>query len=205
MKKTVQQIREEHGRKAAGILSAYHDEIDRVREIRKPEVDPHLSEYLSDEQRMALLRDQKRERANAAHERALDAYSAEMDRYQDELDARATHVKKSLFGMSSPESAAILSRAAVASEEELGTMLELAADADNAEVSRAVLLAAERRGFAGLVARALEHAGEEARELYAEWAEVPPAEVLERQREGVDRIVTPPDYDRLEGTPLPSY
>ncbi len=202
--KSIHEIKAEHSANATAILTRYHDATDEIRATRDIE-DGTYRDQLTDEQRLRILRENKRGRADEAYRSTRYAYAAEVDRYQDELDARATHVKKSLFGMSSPESAAILSRAAVASEEELGTMLELAADADNAEVSRAVLLAAERRGFAGLVARALEHAGEEARGLYAEWAEVPPAEVLERQREGVDRIVTPPDYDRLEGTPLPSY
>ncbi len=200
----IYEIKAEHSAKAGTIMTRYQDDIREIRNTKTLPEGAYL-DHLTDGQRLRILRENKRGRADEAYRSTRYAYAAEVDRYQDELDARATHVKKSLFGMSSPESAAILSRAAVASEEELGTMLELAADADNAEVSRAVLLAAERRGFAGLVARALEHAGEEARGLYAEWAEVPPAEVLERQREGVDRIVTPPDYDRLEGTPLPSY
>lgn len=133
-KKTIQQIREEHGRKASGILMGYHAEIDAIREQRGVEEGGYL-ERLSDEQRMTLLRDQKRERADGTRARALDAYRREVSRYQDELSARAGVVEGSLFGMSSPESAATLSRAALASEEELTTMLDLAARSGNRELA----------------------------------------------------------------------
>jgi pyruvate/2-oxoacid:ferredoxin oxidoreductase beta subunit len=198
--KTIGQIREEYGAKAAGILSAYHAELDAIREIRKPEAGTYLDQ-LTDEQRMRLLRDQKRERADEAHRRAAREYAAETERYQDDLRARVGHVEGALFGMSSPESAQVLSRAALASEEELGTMLDLAAASGNRQIAKAALVAAEKRGFAGLVVRALEAAGPEARELYAEWSERPPEEVLERQREDVGAIVAPPDHERLVGQP----
>jgi hypothetical protein len=203
-KKTIQEIREEHGAKAAGILSAYHAELDAVREERKPTGDASLLERLTDGQRFALLMEQKREKANDAHRRTLDAYRAEVERYQEEVRARVAHVSGALFGMPSPESAALLSRAALASEEELAVMLDMAEASGNQELARAVLVGADRRGFAELRVRALEHAGPEAQELYGEWAERPPEEVLARQLEQAEAIVEPPNPDRLAGTPLPN-
>lgn len=203
--KTIQQIREEHGAKASGILMGYHNEIDRIREQRKPEADAYLLERLNDQQRFALLMEQKREKADGVHARALDAYRREVSRYQDELSARAKSVSGSIFGMSSAQDTATLSRAALASEEELGTMLDLAARSGNRDLAQAVFVAADNRGFPELVVRYFEEVAPEARYAYAEWTEVPPAEVLERQRETVGQIVAPPDPDRLAGTPLPSY
>ncbi len=204
MKKTVQQIREEHSARSAAILSRYFEATDEIRAVRKIEEGPY-SDRLTDEQRMTILREGKRERADEAYRRAREDYAAELDRYQEEVRARTGYIKGRLFGMSGPDSAATIARAALASEEELGTMLELGADAGNEEVARAALLAAERRGFAGLVVRVLEVAGDEARGLYAEWSDRPPEEMLARQREGVDAIVAPPDYGRLEASPLPNY
>ncbi len=131
--------------------------------------------------------EQKTERANAAHRRTLDAYRAEHEAYQEKVRARVGHVSGALFGMSSPESAAILSRAALASEEELGTMLDMAEASGNRELAKAALVGADRRGFAELRVRALEHAGPEAQALYGEWAERPPEEVLVRQMEQARR------------------
>jgi hypothetical protein len=201
--KTIGQIREEYGAKAAGILSAYHAELDRIRELRDVAEGAYLDQ-LTDEQRMRLLREQKRERADEAHRRAAREYAAETARYQDDLRARVGYVEGGLFGMSGPESAQVLTRAALASEEELGTMLDLAAASGNRQIAKAALVAAEKRGFAGLVVRALEHAGDEARALYAEWRERPPEEVLERQREDIETIVAPPDHERLVGQPQPN-
>ncbi len=204
MKKTIQQIREEHGAKASAILTGYYAKLDELREQRKPAGDAFLLERLDDAQRLQLLREQKASTADELHRRTLDAYRREMARYQEEVRSRVGYVKGALFGLSSPESAALLSRAATATEEELGAMVDLAEASGNGELARAALIGADRRGFAELRVRALEHAGPEAQALYGEWAERPPEEVLERQRETVEQIVAPPDPDRLAGTPLPN-
>jgi hypothetical protein len=61
-------------------------------------------------------------------------------------------------------------------------------------------------GTAGiLVARYFDKVDGEARDLYQEFRETPPAEVLERQREGVDRILPPPDAYTLELTARVGY
>ncbi len=204
-KKTIAQIREEHGAKASAILQGYHAELDDIRGMRKPAVDPHLSEYLSDEQRFSLLRDQKREKADAARARALDAYRREMSRYQGELEARAGYVSGELFGMTASQDAATLSRAALASEAELSTMLDLAARSGNQGLAQAVFVAADNRGFPELAIRYFEEVAPEARDAYAEWSEIPSAEDLDRQHGQAEQMIAPPDYERLAGTPAPNY
>ncbi len=203
MKKTIQQIREEHGQKAAGILRDYYAEVDELREVRKPTGDAFLLERLDDAQRLQLLRDQKQQQADALHRRTVDAYRREMDRYQEEVRSRVGYVKGALFGLSNPEAAALLSRAATATEEELGAMVDLAEASGNGELAKAALVGADRRGFAELRVRALEHAGPDAQTLYGEWAERPPEEVLARQMAQAEQIVESPD--RLEAAPLPNY
>jgi len=199
-KKTIQEIKAEYGQKTAGILNGYHQELDDIRGERKLEPGAYLDD-LNDAQRFRILKERKAERAEEARRRALDAYRREVSGYHEEVRARAGYVEGALFGMSSPESAAVLTRAALASEQELETLLDVAAASGNVELATAAMVGAERRGFAELVVRALEHAGPEARELYAEWREAPPEEVLARQLEQAETIVAPPDYERLVGAP----
>jgi hypothetical protein len=60
-----------------------------------------------------------------------------------------------------------------------------------------VFVAAQRRGLGDLMHRYFDEVDPEAGTLYQEWAELPGEEVLQRQRENVERVVQPPDYDRL--------
>ncbi len=201
MKKTIQQIREAHGQKASAILTGYYAKLDKLREQRRPTGDAFLLERLDDAQRLQLLREQKAAAADELHRRTLDAYRREMDRYQEEVRARVGYVKGALFGLSSPEGAQLLSRAATATEEELGTMLDMAEASGNQELARAALVGADRRGFAELRVRALEHAGAEAQNLYLEWVDRPTDEVLARQAEQAEQVLERPSPERLTAPP----
>lgn len=146
------------------------------------------------------MREQKAQKAAEAHERTVREYAREVERYQAELARRTDALKGRLFGVAD---AGALSRAAVADEGALAEMLEDANLAGNADLARAVFVAAHRRGAGDLVGRFFDGTDPEARGLYQEWADVPPPEVLERQRSGVDRVVQMPDPDSL--TPSPAF
>jgi hypothetical protein len=146
---------------------------------------------------MGLLREQKAGRADDAHRQTLEAYTAEVERYHDEVAQRRTHLKGRLFGVEGPDGAAALSRTVLASEGELSAYLDVALQAGNKDLARAVFVAAERRGSGDLMARYFDEIEPEARALYNEWSELPTEEALERQRENIERVVRPPDYDRL--------
>jgi hypothetical protein len=194
--KTVQDIKQEHGRRAGEIMLAYQDATDEIRSEREPEEGRYL-ERLEPGQRYALMREQKAERANNAHRQTLEAYTAEVERYHDELAQRRTHLKERLFGVGGPDGAAALSRTVLASEGELAAYLDVAIQAANEDLARAVFVAAERKGLGNLMARYFDEVNPEVRPLYAEWSELPTQEALERQRENIERVVRPPDYDRL--------
>ena len=195
--KTVHGMQAEHGQKAAGILNGYHATIDAIRGERQPEAGAYL-DRLTDEQRMDLMREQKTERAGAARREALEAYTAAVEGYHEGLQG---HLKGHLFGVGGPDGAAALSRTVTASEGELAAYLDVAEQAGNRDLARAVFVAAKRRGSGDLMARYFDNVDPEARELYQEWAAIPPAEVLERQREGIERVVAEPDPDRLMPPP----
>jgi hypothetical protein len=194
--KSVGEINQEHGRNATEILLGYKD---AVREIAE---DMHLPggaylDQLTPDQRMRVLHERKAERADGAYRQTLEAYTAEVARYHGELAQRRTHLKERLFKVEGPEGAADLSRAVLASEDELKDMFDIAALAGNEDLARAAFVAAERKGFGNIVHRYFDEVDGEVRSVYAEWTELPPEETLERQVENITRVVQPPDYDRL--------
>ncbi len=191
--KTTADIIGEHQKNAGEIMLGYEDAKEEIRESMGPEEGAYL-DRLTPEQRMGLLREQKAKRANDAHEQTLEAYTAEVERYHNELAQRRTHLKKQLFGV---DGAAALSRTVLASEGELASYLDVAIQAGNQDLARAVFVAAERKGLGNLMARYFHEVNPDARSLYAEWSEVPTEDALERQRENIERVVQPPDYDRL--------
>jgi hypothetical protein len=194
--KTLQEIQTEHAQSASEIMNSYLDTIEEIRAQREPEAGGYL-DRLSDKQRMSLLREQKTEQANEAHEQTVNAYRTEVERYQGEVAQRRTALKKRLFSVEGPDGAAALSRAITATEGELAAYLDVAEQAGNQDLARAAFVAAERRGLGDLMHRFFDEVDGEAGTLYQEWSQMPSEDVLERQRESVERVVQRPDYERL--------
>lgn len=199
--RTIHEIRAEYSAKASSILNDYHGSIDQIRDTRQPEEGAYL-DRLSDEERLRLLREQKATTAHEVRRLALDAYTAEHASYEAQARERKTYLKERLFSVTGPDGAAALSRAVTASEGELSAYLDVATVAGNEDLARAVFVAAERRGFEGLVGRYFDELAPDARDLYGEWTQAPTEEILERQREGVERIIPPPDTERLMPGPV---
>ncbi len=197
--KTIHEIRAGHSAKAGSIMTGYQDEIQQIRATKKPAEGAYL-DRLTDGQRFQLLREEKARKAAEAHERTIREYTREVDRYHAELAKRTSTLKARLFGV---EDAGALSRAALADETELSTLLDVASQAGSEDLARAVLVAAHRRGAGDLMARYFDEVDPEARTLYQEWSDAPSAEVLERQRNSVARVVQMPDPDSL--TPSPAF
>ncbi len=191
--KTIHEIQAEHSAKAGKIMTRYQDDIQAIRAERKLPDGAYL-DRLTDEQRFRLLREQKEQKAAEARERTVREYAREVERYHAELSQRANALKARLFSVAD---AGALSRAAVADEGELAEMLEGANLAGSEDLARAVFVAAHRRGAGDLVGRFFDGTDPEGRELYQEWTSVPVAEVLERQRAGVERVVQIPNPDSL--------
>ncbi len=197
--KTIHEIRAEHSAKAGAILTGYQDEIGEIRSTKTLPDGAYL-DRLTDGQRFQLLREDKAQKAAEAHERTLREYTREVERYQAELAKRTTTLKARLFGV---EDAGALSRAALADEGELSTLLEVATQAGNEDLARAVFVAAHHKGAGDLVARYFDGIDPEARGLYGELTDAPSSEILERQRTTIERVVQMPDPDSL--TPSPAF
>ena len=192
MAKTVDEIMAEFSAKGPQVLNDYHARLDEIRAIRQPGDGAYL-DRLTDEQRMELLLEQKTEQAKEAHEKALKDYTEVVESYHSALAKRKGYIKQHLFGV---EDAGALSRAATATDAELGVLLDIAAQAGNAELGRAVFVAAEQRELGNLMHDYFEKINPEGRELYQEWSRLPPQEILKRQQ-NVDAILPAPNPDSL--------
>ena len=167
--------------------------VGEVKAMRVPSDGAYL-DRLSHEQRMSLLREQKTERAAGLTEQARDDYDQEVERFHRELEKRVAYLKECLFKV---EDAGALARAALATDTELGTLMELATQAGNAELGKAAYVACEQRGLTELLQAYYDNIDPEAQELYAEYREVPPEHILERQAESVSALLPDVDADSL--------
>jgi hypothetical protein len=195
MVRTVDEIVTQHGQGTAEIMNSYHDALDAIRAEREPEDGAYL-DRLTDEQRMSLMREQKGAKASQAHEQAVRDYAEAVDTYYEDTQKKRQYIKKALFSVEGPEGAA-LSRAITAEGEELEAYLDVAQQAGNRDLARAVFVAAERRGLGDLMARYFDEVDPEARGLYQEWSKLPSEETIERQRESIPLLLPPPDPDSL--------
>jgi hypothetical protein len=162
----------------------------------EPEDQGGYYERLNAEQKRSLLLEERAQRAGEITEQARKDYAEAVEEYHEALAMREEQLRERLFKV---EDAGALSRAATATDAELDSMLEIAATAGNADLGRAVFLAAEQRGLAEHTLTFLERIDPEARDAYGEWLELPGEEVLERQSENIDLVIPEPDSASLMG------
>jgi hypothetical protein len=193
--KTIPETRAEHGREQAEILTARQDAVDEI--AAKGSEGVSHRDKLSYGQVRSIMVEEKTAREEGNRTQTREALDAAHGRYEAALSERIGFLKERLYGIAGPDGAAALSRVALASEEELSTMMDIAAQAGNNELAKAAFVAAERKGLGDLMDRFFREVDPEARALYQEWAEIPPAEVLKRQRENLSALVQKPDPDRF--------
>ena len=192
--KTIHEIKAAFGEAGAGIANRYRGTLDEIAHTRTVEEVGGFWDRLASEERSRLLLEHKVERASAEHARALEGYTGVLEGYRADLEERTGYLTPRLFKV---EDARAGADAARASDEDLAKMLDYAIRAQNADLAKAVFVAADMRGAGDLMARYFDEVDPEARDLYAEWSEIPPAEVLERQAENVETIIPPPEQTSL--------
>ncbi len=196
MKRRVSEINAAHAARASEILTSFYPERDRIRDEEQLADSPYLGR-LSNEQKHQALQEQKRERAEELRRAIVEDYRAEVLDYHAALDRRQEELREELFGgLDAPTLAA----AASADDDALPRILQAAVAGGNAELMKAVFVAAESRGLAEVVAPCLQ-AAPEARELYRELKSIPSEEARERQLETVERVVPEVESARLAGSP----
>ena len=200
-RRPIHEITAEHQERTGKILGGLFDAYDAVRRDTQLEDSPYLDRVPDDQKRQMLI-ERRSEKAAAARRDALKAYAEQVERYAEAVSTRKAELRRELFGLSAPESAAVLARAAVAPEEELSAMLAVAGEVGNEELAKVVFAEASRRELGTLVGRHLLAADAQTRALYGEWQAVPAEEAVERQRASAEQVVPPvPDAARLAPAP----
>jgi hypothetical protein len=187
--KTIQEIEAASAERAARILRDWlHAKDEICREIEAVE-GPHAERFI-ERQRAEIAWTQKAERAGAKAGEYRREYRALMEERNQAVRKRTRKVREQLFGVQDADG---LARAALASDAGLGSMLELAIHANNAELGRAVFTAVEQRGLGDLMHRYFDQVNPEARELYEEWKPAPSEESLERRLADAETLLAAPD------------
>jgi len=191
VERTVSSIQQEHSSRLGAILGDYQDAVDAIRAQAQPEGGMYL-DRLDGQQQRALLREQKQAKAVEAHNKVRAAYKAEVERYHSELAQRRGELQRQIFGVSGSDSAEVLARAALASEDELAMLMDLAATTGNNELAKAAFVVADHRGQGDLVDKYFDAAGSDARGLYQEWCELLDEETITRRAETADSVIPAP-------------
>jgi hypothetical protein len=183
----ISDIQAKHSEAAASILNGLYRRYDEIAEEKLDESEPHFGR-LDDAQRAAALRDHRLDLATKARREAKYEYTESVREYREKLEARKAEAEAELYGHGDPASADVLARAALASDEELRNLANVASKTNNASLKRAALVVGAERGLGDVL---VETFGDQERELYAEIQAAPPAEVLARvtHETAIDTVV----------------
>jgi len=187
--KTIQETEASYGGRTAEILGDWYATRDAIAGEIEAVEGPHADLFTAG-QRAEITRTQKAERARAKAEEYRKQYQQLQTERNEAVRARTRALREQLFGV---EDGSALARAAVATDTQLGGMLELAIHADNADLARAVFAAASQRELGELMNRYFERVNPAASELYQEWRSAPSEENLERRLEDAETIFAAPD------------
>lgn len=187
-KRTIHEIEESFGEKAAGILRVWYETRDEIARSSVRVEGPH-ADLLTGAQRAQAAYEQKALRARARAEEYRQEYLELTEEHNHAVRARVRFLRKELYAV---ENAEVLSRAALATDAQLGAMMELAATTGNTDLGRAAFVAAEQRRLGEVVAAYLDRANPKARELYEELEAAPSEEGMGRKLADADGFFAPP-------------
>ncbi len=196
--RTIPETEETYGQRASEILRTWYEAQGEIARSSETVEGPHAS-LLTDAQRAAAAREQKAERARAEAESYRREYRELTEERNAAVRARTRSLHKELYAV---ESADVLSRAALATDAQLGAMTELAATTGNAELAKAAFVVAEQRQLGEVMGAYFDRTNPKARELYEEWRAAPTEEVLERRLSDADKLFaapTPADFAPVLG------
>jgi hypothetical protein len=192
---SIQSIRSDYGREQTEIMHEYGNSVDEV--ASKGSEGVAHRDFMSYGQVEAIMIEEKQAEIAEHATQAREALRAAHERYESRLAERAGAVREQLFG--GIENTDALTRAALASEEELRELIDMASFTGSKDIARVAFIVSAKRGYGDLVNRYLnEIDGSSAtRDLYEEWTQIPSAELLDRQRENLDRLVSVPSRPQL--------
>lgn len=175
-KTTIQEAEAVASEQAAELIRQWHATQDEI--SHSPvSVEGELADLLTPEQRAQAVREQKAARSASEADHYRREYTELQEARNDAVKTRGERVRKELYAV---ENADILSRAALATDDQLRSLMDLAATTGNSELGRAVFVVASQRGLDGVMS-AYFQANPEARELYEELQGAPQQETMERR------------------------
>lgn len=141
-RRSVHDIIEEAGAKGSKHVMGYLDTLDELREKRELADGTYKADLSAEQQAQVLMRE-KLEQAQDARETAKERYTEHLNKTHAALNNRREELRESLYSIKNPE---VLTRVLLSSDDELRQLAEAAVQTRESELTRACLVAAERRG-----------------------------------------------------------
>ncbi len=174
--RTIQEAEETYAEQAAEAIRGWHAVQDEISQDSVTVEGPH-ADMLTDAQRYQAEREQKAARASTEAESYRRAYTELQEERNNAVRARRERVQKDLYSV---ETTDLLARAALATDDQLRSLMDLAATTGNSELGRAAFVVAQQRQLDGVLAAYFE-TNPEAHALYEELQAAPTAETMERR------------------------
>lgn len=183
----------------ANLLTAYHDRIEKVRNDDSLEAGPY-TDQLTDEQKMAILANRKRQEGQSVYEGTVQRYEETLDEFAEKVEKPMADLRQALFGVGEGGSAA-LAQAVNADEQQLLRMIELGEMSGDDTLAKAAFGAAIVRGDVPEVLHSYLQKYPEAESLLRAYQSAPSKEWIEAQKANIPRLIQPPTEDQLRSKP----
>jgi hypothetical protein len=191
--RTIQEIEGSYSERATRLLSGWYERWGEIASATETVEGSH-ADLLTGAQRAEAAHQQKAERARARAEECRRECLELTEGRNAAIRSRARSLRKEVYAM---ENADVLSRAALATDAQLGAMAELAAGAGSSELAKACFASAEQRQLGEVMARCLDAMGPGARGAHEELKAAPSEESMERKLADADKLFpapTPADF-----------
>ncbi len=184
---TIQEAEAAYSEQAASLVRAWHSAQDQISLSPETVEGPHV-DMLTDAQRFQASREQKAERASTEADHYRRQYTELQEERNNAVRDRARALRKELYAV---ENADVLTRAALATDDQLRSLMDLAATTRNPELASSVFVVAEQRGLDGVMS-AYFQADPEAHALYEELQAAPTEGSMERRLADASVLFAPP-------------
>lgn len=191
-KTTIQEAEAVASEQAAELIRQWHATQDEISHT-PASVEGELADLLTPAQRAQAVREQKAARSASEADHYRRQYTELQEERNNAVRDRVRALRKDLYAV---ESADLLSRAALATDDQLRSLMDLAATTGNPELAKSAFVVADQRGLDGILA-AYFQTNPEAHALYEELQAAPTAETMERRLSDADVLFAaqnPVDY-----------
>ena len=192
--KSIQETEAAYGERATALLGEWYAAKDEISRSSVRVEGPH-ADLLTPAGRAQAVYKQKAEKAREKTEDYRREYLELTEERNDAVRSRTRYLHKAIFAVENEDvlSRVALATDALATDAQLGAMMELAATTGSAELGRTVFVVSEQRQLGEIVNRYLTTVAPEAGEAHEELRTAPSEEALERRHSDADRLIAAPD------------